>query len=72
MWCAHLSSQATWKTEIERIKVPGGVKFKRHISTEKNLGPKAHACHSRHSRKLKIGGLWFRLAWQKSETLSQR
>jgi hypothetical protein len=31
-----------------------------------------YTCHPSHGGKSKIGGLQFRLAWEKSETLSQK
>jgi hypothetical protein len=36
---------------------------------KKKQGIVAHICHPSPSKKLKIKGLWFRLAWAKGETL---
>jgi hypothetical protein len=38
-------------------------------SQVKKLGVVAHACHSSNSRKLKLGGSWFRPPWAKSKSL---
>jgi hypothetical protein len=64
----RLSSQAMWEVEIGRITVPGQPRQKSlqdpHLHG-KELGIVAHICHPSYSRKLKIGGLQFRIAWAK-------
>jgi hypothetical protein len=57
-----LSSQATQEAEMEGQKV-----HENPMSTEKNLGMVAHACHPKFSERTKIGG-----SWGKNRTLSPK
>jgi hypothetical protein len=64
------------KAEIRRTTVPDQPKPNKDlqdpISTEKKLGVVVCACHPSDSEKNKIGRLWSRSAWGKSETLSPK
>jgi hypothetical protein len=66
---------AIWEAEIGRTAIPGQLKQKFSqdlILMERKVGMGAHAFPSSNGRKCKIGGLWSRLAWAKSETLSPK
>jgi hypothetical protein len=63
---------ATCVAEIGRITVLGQLRRKIKICETlfqwKKLGMVVLDCHPSNSEKHKIGGLWSRLAWAKSET----
>jgi hypothetical protein len=63
---------ATQKAEIGRIMVPGQPrkKFAGLPSEQKNMGMVEYVFHISDGRKHKTGGLWSRLACEKSEILS--
>jgi hypothetical protein len=69
-----LSSQATLKAKSGRIMVsdqPEQNTFARPHLNRKKLGMGAGVCHPSDRGKRNIG-LWSRLAWAKSETLSPK
>jgi hypothetical protein len=68
-----LSLQAMQEAKIGRITVLGQHRQKSlqgPYLNGKKLGVVPHICHPSHGRRHKIGGLWSRLNWAKSEDTS--
>jgi hypothetical protein len=60
-----------WDWRNHYYKPAWAKKFRRFHLNGKNAGHGGHDCHPCNSRKLKIGGLWSRLAWAKTRSYLQ-